>query len=157
MDSKRKEMEMKERERRERQQEMEKDQAKHEIDEREEFVSRMETKAYQEALEEEKLAMQYKTKGSPAKRKIWIHLAHEPSNGHFLLTFRFQETKRSKDIWSTLLAEKQEKGEDKSNVNEDFTMIVIGDKASGKSSLINKIHEKCKRTFDFVFCSLIEM
>lgn len=50
--------------------------------------------------------------------------------------------KRDKDLWSIILNERDEKGVDANNINEDYTLIFVGDKQAGKSTLICRLQER---------------
>ncbi len=52
--------------------------------------------------------------------------------------------KRGKDIWSQILNERDEKGEDLNNTNLDYSLIFVGDKDAGKTTFINRVHERGK-------------
>jgi polynucleotide 5'-kinase involved in rRNA processing len=69
--------------------------------------------------------------------------------------------KRGRDLWSLILDQRDEKGlkyppiplfsfsiskgEDGNNINEDYTLIFVGDKHSGKTTFINRVHERGKQ------------
>lgn len=50
--------------------------------------------------------------------------------------------KKDNDLWSKVVIEKEEHGTDKNNSSEDFTILFLGEKSSGKSSIISKFLEK---------------
>lgn len=50
--------------------------------------------------------------------------------------------KKDNDLWSKIITDKEEKGVDKNNLNEDYTIVFFGNKQSGKTTLITKFLEK---------------